>query len=224
MTLEAIVQSLKKKYSNFGLKDKGIEKLANIIKTNMDAMGAIENEESVLNSQVDAMEPYLGVMQSEIDARVAAARQPQLAPQPQPTPQPEPQPQPTPQAPEIPKELKEMYEFYQSQKSQQQQQAAYQNRQTLMKQVRDKINPNGTLDEATVWSLFAQNADKFVDGANIDELGKTFQEMYNQQAVSQVPQNPFMPSQAVPGAAVADTAKQAATGELIDKFIKDRRL
>lgn len=219
MTLEEIVKLVKTKYYNFGLKDKNIEKLANVVKTNMEAMGAIEDEQAVLNQQISALEPFLAVFQSELDSR----RQPQPQPQTQPQPDPTPAPQPAPQ-PQMPEGWEDIVNFVEAQKKKEQQQAQFQTRAQLMDTVKSKISPNGVLDETTLYKLFSLHSDRFTGDADVEDLAKTFQEEYNKEAINIIPNNPFVPPVSVPGVPVADTDKKSATLAKVKNFVTNRRI
>lgn len=217
MTLEEIVKLVKTKYYNFGLKDKNIEKLANVVKTNIEAMGAIEDEQAVLNQQISALEPFLAVFQSEFDSR--RGQQPQPQPQPDPTPVPQPAPQP-----QMPEGWEDIVKFIENQKKKEQQQAQFQTRVQLMDTVKNKISPNGVLDEATLYKLFSLHSERFTEEADIENLAKTFQEEYNKEAANIIPNNPFVPPVSVPGVPVADTDKKSATLAKVENFVKNRRI
>lgn len=68
MDKEQIRQSVKTSFSKYGLKDSSIEKLVNIVESRISKMGTIENEDEVIKSEVAFAEPYIAIIQPEIDA------------------------------------------------------------------------------------------------------------------------------------------------------------
>lgn len=68
MDKEKIRKSVKTSFSKYGLKDSSIDKLVNIVADKITAMGTIENEDEVIKSEVDLAEPYIAIIQPEIDA------------------------------------------------------------------------------------------------------------------------------------------------------------
>lgn len=68
MDKEQIRQSVKTSFSKYGLKDSSIEKLVNIVESRISKMGTIENEDEVIKSEVALAEPYIAIIQPEIDA------------------------------------------------------------------------------------------------------------------------------------------------------------
>lgn len=69
---EKISAAVKTTYSKFGLKAATIEKLTNIIESRLAAMGVIEPErlDGVIATVVAEQEPFIGLIQSEVDSRV----------------------------------------------------------------------------------------------------------------------------------------------------------
>lgn len=65
---EKIRGSVKTAFSKYGLKDSSIEKLVNIVESRISKMGTIENEDEVIKSEVALAEPYVAIIQPEIDA------------------------------------------------------------------------------------------------------------------------------------------------------------
>ena len=92
---EQIKALVKTAYSKFGLKEASLEKLVNIIEQKVNAMGTLEPDKltEAINSEITAYEPFVGIIQSEVDSRVV-----------KPTPAPKPAPTPTPQDPPKPAE------------------------------------------------------------------------------------------------------------------------
>jgi len=87
---ERIKSSVKTAYSKFGLKAENLEKLVNILDAKLKVMGTTdETFDNVIKAELEAYEPLMVIMQSEVDSR---NRNPQ--PQPDPIIAPIPQPQP----------------------------------------------------------------------------------------------------------------------------------
>lgn len=69
---EKIKNGVKTAFAKYGLKPESVTKLVNIVETKIAAMGTIEDDklDGVISSEIQNLEPFLGVMQSEIDSRV----------------------------------------------------------------------------------------------------------------------------------------------------------
>ena len=68
---EKIKAAVKTLFSKYGLKDASIEKIVNIVKSRVEAMGTIETDklDEIINSSVKESEPFIAIIQSEADAR-----------------------------------------------------------------------------------------------------------------------------------------------------------
>ena len=109
---EKIRSSVKTAYSKFGLKAESIEKIVNIVEARLTALGTQEAEmDSALATEILAFEPFVGIIQSEVDSRKANPPAPAPTPSPAPTPNPEPTPAPiVPDEPEWAKKIREKFE------------------------------------------------------------------------------------------------------------------
>lgn len=69
---EQIKALVKTAYSKFGLKEASLEKLVNIIEQKVNAMGTMEPDKltEAINGEITAYEPFVGLIQSEVDSRV----------------------------------------------------------------------------------------------------------------------------------------------------------
>lgn len=101
---EKIRSSVKTAYSKFGLKAESIEKIVNIVEAKLTALGTQEADiDSALSTEILAFEPFVGIIQSEVDSR--KVNPPAPAPTPTPVPTPEPKPVPAAEKSELEKKI-----------------------------------------------------------------------------------------------------------------------
>ena len=69
---EKIKQAVKTTYAKYGLKAESVTKISNIVETKLTAMGEIDADklDGIINAEVQSIEPLIGIIQSEADARV----------------------------------------------------------------------------------------------------------------------------------------------------------
>ena len=122
---EKIRSSVKTAYSKFGLKAESIEKIVNIVEARLTALGTQEAEmDSALATEILAFEPFVGIIQSEVDSRKVNPPAPAPTPSPAPTPNPEPTPAPiVPDEPEWAKKIREKFEAQELKESEAQKKA-----------------------------------------------------------------------------------------------------
>jgi len=109
---EKIRTSVRTAYSKFGLKEASIEKIVNIVEAKLTALGTQEAEfDTQIALEITAFEPFVGIIQSEVDSRKVAA--PVVAPIATPVPIATPTPTPAPtllDEPEWAKRIREKME------------------------------------------------------------------------------------------------------------------
>lgn len=80
--MKAKIQAgVKTRFSRFGLKPATITELVNIVESKISAMGTIEDDklDGIISAEIASVEPFIGLIQKEVDSRVVPAN---------PTPQP----------------------------------------------------------------------------------------------------------------------------------------
>lgn len=106
---EQIKALVKTAYSKFGLKEASLEKLVNIIEQKVNAMGTMEPDKltEAINGEITAYEPFVGLIQSEVDSRVQKPTPPKPS---NPTPQDPPKPAEHDEMPQWAKDLQKQNE------------------------------------------------------------------------------------------------------------------
>lgn len=106
---EQIKALVKTAYSKFGLKEASLEKLVNIIEQKVNAMGTMEPDKltEAINGEITAYEPFVGLIQSEVDSRVQKPTPPKPS---NPTPQDPPKPAEQDEMPQWAKDLQKQNE------------------------------------------------------------------------------------------------------------------
>ena len=217
---EQIEQAVRTSLAKYGLKANSLARIANMVETNITAMGAVDNLDGVIQSQIKALEPMMGVFQSEIDSY-------RQIPVPSPTSNIQPVPSTPASSPEL-EELKrlvtEQSSFIESLKQQQQQQAQKASRESITKSLKTAMFPEGVFDQNAFDATCYERADKFVEGADLEALKTSALENYNKRMSATNPNMLFMPQISNPGTSGGNDEAKKSVMDRIDGLIKEARV
>lgn len=217
---EQIKALVKTAYSKFGLKEASLEKLVNIIEQKVNAMGTMEPDKltEAINGEITAYEPFVGLIQSEVDSRVQ-----------KPTPAPKPAPTPTPQDPPKPAEQDEMPQWakdLQKQNEELKQKLEVADKQKSIEQIKAQAIELAKKEGATNDKLL-QKVIRLVsieDGVTAEQVSKSliteYNELYTTTTEGVVPSVPSQPRMSE-----ADLAKKREEAAKTSKenLLKDKQ-
>ena len=215
---EQIKALVKTAYAKFGLKEASLEKLVNIIEQRVNAMGTLEPEKltEAINGEITAYEPFVGLIQSEVDSRVQKPTPPKPS---NPTPQ-EP-PKPTEQD-EIPQWAKDI----QKQNEELRQKLEVADKQKSIEQIKNQAIELAKKEGATNEKLL-QKVIRLVsieDGVTAEQVSKSliteYNELYTTTTDGVVPSVPSQPRMSE-----ADLAKKREEAAKASKenLLKDKQ-
>lgn len=215
---EKIEQAVRTSLAKYGLKANSVTRIVNMIETNISAMGTVEADklDGVIQTQIQGIEPLMGIFQSELDA----VRTNPVSP----IPTPAPQPILNPEMDELKKQVIAQQEFIANLQKEQQAKKVKEVRENLTKSLKSAMFPEGVFDKNAFDATCYELSDKFVEGADIEVLKKDALENYNNRMASSVNSQAFMPNMAIPGGTPnAETGKKY-TSELVDKLLKNSKV
>lgn len=216
---EQIKALVKTAYAKFGLKEASLEKLVNIIEQKVNAMGALEPEKltEAINGEITAYEPFVGLIQSEVDSRVQKPTPPKPS---NPTPQ-EPQ-EPLKQSDEMPQWAKDL----QKQNEELRQKLEVADKQKSIDQIKNQAIELAKKEGATNDKLL-QKVIRLVsieDGFTAEQVSKSliteYNELYTTTTEGVVPSVPSQPRMSE-----ADLAKKREEAAKTSKenLLKDKQ-